>query len=215
MKKPAARVCFHISYSCALQTGMLEGSWCGITHLRGMDQACSPCPSMSPVDGLQAAFHFFWEAAAFAFKRKAGFWAQVESNSLPAVRWAVNLFVCALAAVFVVGVRYFNQSRIKQTQFTLDGCLHGFRAFPWARLSVSGVQWVQPWSLLCVLIQAQFVLLSLPSGKPFWKVPSQAKFFFSWHSLVLTWRTKTKQHSSLRTRIFLCPLVNNLVDNFN
>lgn len=58
------------------------------------------------------------------------------SNSLPAVRWAVKLFVCTLAAVFVARVRYFNQSATKQIEFILDGCLHGIRAFPKAGLSV-------------------------------------------------------------------------------
>lgn len=90
MKKAAARVCFHISYSRALKTGMLEGSWCRITHLQGTDQACNPSLGKSPIDGFQ----FFCEAAAFVFKGKAGFWAQVESNSLPAVSWAVTLCVC-------------------------------------------------------------------------------------------------------------------------
>lgn len=139
-EESSCKVCFHISYSCALQTGMLEGSWCGITYLWSMDEACSPCPGKSPADGFQAAFQFFWEAAAFAFKGKAGFWAQVESNSLPAVRWAVNLFVCTLAAVFVVGVRYFNQPMTKETRFTLDAYLHGIHASPKACLSVSWVQ---------------------------------------------------------------------------
>lgn len=186
MKKAAARVCFHISDSCALKRGMLEGSCCRITHLQGTAQACNPCPGRNPIDGFQ----FFCEAAAFVFRGEAGFWTQVESKTcqLWAGPWH---FVCALAAVFVVGGRYFSWWRTEHTQFTLD-CFHRIHAFPRACLSVSGVQWVKPWSL----IHNQFVLLSVPSGKVFWNVPAPE------YSLVLIWRSKT---SCLRTNTSSCP----------
>lgn len=100
-------------------------------------------------------------------------------------------FVCALAAVFVVGVRDFSWWRTEQIQFTLD-CFHRIHAFPRACLSVSGVQWVKPWSL----IHNQFVLLNVPSGKAS-KVCQPLRKTWSW-------RSKT---NCLRTSTSSCPLV--------
>lgn len=77
------------------RTGMLEGSWGSITHLQGTEQACNPCLKSSPID----EFQFLCEAAAFVFRRKAGFWAQGESRSLPAVSWAMTLCVCTCCSL--------------------------------------------------------------------------------------------------------------------
>lgn len=171
MKEAAARVCFRISYSCALQTESNAGRGLVCPHLRGMAQACSPCPGTSPISGLQAAFQFYWEAAAFAYKGKGGSWAQRAVACQP---WD-GLWTCLCAPLLqsVAGLRYSSQSRTEQTWVTLAGCLRGIRAFPRAFLSVSWVQWVQPWSLLSVLIQDQFTF-----RKAFLRSASRGIIFF-------------------------------------
>lgn len=161
------------------RTGMLEGSWGSITHLQGTEQACNPCLKSSPIDGFQ----FLCEAAAFVFRRKAGFWAQGESRSLPAVSWAMTLCVCTCCSL-CGGTEIFQlmedwANRVYSGLFSQDWCF-------------SSGQWVKPWSL----VHNQFVLLSVPSGKAFWNVPA------SEYSLALTWRSKM---SCLRTSTAFCP----------
>lgn len=160
MKKAAARVCFDISYSCALKRGMLEGSWCRITHLQGTEQACNPCLGRSPIDGFQ----FFCEAAAFVVKGKAGFWAQVESNSLPAVSWAMTLCVCTCCSL-CGGSEIFQLMEVWANTglFSQDSC------FP---QGLSRCQWSAVGEAMWSLIHNQFVMLSVPSGKASWNVPA-------------------------------------------